>query len=298
MRRVLIESWRVLLVALACTSCTGRDIVLGEQRAEQESDAGDRPLPPFFEPKPIAGVASDDSIDDDPSLTSDLRVLYFNSERAGGKGEEDIWFSVRATPTGSWSAPQPASELNSERRETGIALSADGLTIWFSSDRNADDGSLDIFTATRTSREKAFSTPLRVVTLSSADDDLVSAFDAQSGAIYLARREDGDSDYDLFVAQRAGDAFAEPTPLGALNSNEEESDAFPVSREQLLFFTRDEDLMAAARDRENAPFAGEFELAELNSADDDRDAWVSQDLSYIVFSSNRTGAYRLYEARR
>jgi len=39
-------------------------------------------------------------------------------------------------------------------------------------------------------------------------------------------------------------------------------------------------------------------IEELNSGDDDRDAWASEDFTYVVFSSNRTGSYLLYEASR
>ena len=39
-------------------------------------------------------------------------------------------------------------------------------------------------------------------------------------------------------------------------------------------------------------------LASLNSEEDDRDAWSTDTLDYIVFSSDRTGAYLLYEATR
>jgi hypothetical protein len=292
-----------LVLALTCASCAGRDIVLGGGPGEPgddagETDAGGRPWTPFADPKPIAGIARDDSVDDDPSLSADLTVLYFNSEREGGKGKEDIWFSIRGSLSDPWSEPQPATELNSERRETGIALSADGLTIWFSSDRGADNGTLDIFTASRPTRDAAFTEPTKVEALCSSQDDLVSAFDGKREIIYLARRDDDESDYDLFAAERVGNSFQDPVPLAELNTDEAESDAFPLGSAQFLLFTRDEDLVVASRRKASDPFAFAFALDELNSLDDDRDAWVSQDLSYIVFSSNRGGEYRLYEARR
>lgn len=306
MLHVSAERRLILGFVLACLSCTGRDIVLGDRRDENGRDAGDsdasetdggRPLPPFTVPEPIGGISTDDSVDDDPSLSADLTLLYFNSEREGGLGEEDIWYSQRTRPSDAWSVPQLATELNSERRETGIALSADGLTIWFSSDRDDEDGTLDIFTATRMTRDEPFSAPQRVDALSSDRDDLVSAFDSGSDTLYLARRDEG-ADYDLYAAQRSGDAFSEPRALSGLNGAGEESDAFALSARHLLFFTRDEELVVATRAAGSEPFELAFALDELNSADDDRDAWVSQDLSYLVFSSNRSGAYRLYEARR
>src|SRR5690606_9477723 len=101
-------------------------------------------------------------------------LLYFNSERPGGVGEEDIWFVARASVQEPWGSPMPVSELNTEQRETGIGLTADGLTIFFSSDRPGGAGGLDVYRSTRVSRDARWSEPVREAALSSPGDDLVS----------------------------------------------------------------------------------------------------------------------------
>jgi Tol biopolymer transport system component len=256
-------------------ACGGETLSLGDGRGAQVVQPG--------APVAIAELASEGP-DDDPSLTSDLERLYFNTRR---DGSEDIWWSARRD--GAWSTPEPASELNTEDRETGIALARDGLQIWFSSDR---DGDLDVYTATRATRDGTFATPERVSVLSARGDDLISALDP--GGAYLARRADDDEDYDLYFAPRDGDSFAEAQPIASLNTDQEESDAFPV--DDGLLFTRDGDLFLARRLDDGSYQAKP--LAELNSSADDRDAWATPDLSVLIFSSDRAGEYQLYESRR
>jgi hypothetical protein len=281
------------LICALCAGCAGDVIRLGAGRALPDGgpDAGE-----FSEPRLIEPLAGADGKDDDPSLSADLQLLYFNSTRSGGAGKEDIWSSRRATADGAWQPPEPVAELNSEDRETGIALSADALSLLFSSDRPGGSGGLDVYRAQRARRDQPWSEPQHIPDLSSPGDDLVSAVGA-SGAVYLSRRVGEDDDYDLFVARRADDGWAEPEPLTALNSDEEESDAFEVSGGAQLLFTRDEDLYIARASR-GALFDEAEALAELNSDHDDRDLWATSDLRYAVFASDRSGDYRLYEARR
>jgi len=252
--------------------------------------------PPLANPM----LSNAESKDDDPSLTRDLTLLYFNSRREGGAGREDVWYARRDDASAAWQAPIPQVELNTDARETGIALSSDGLTIWFSSDREGGSGGLDVYVAERSDRSAAFSAPQRAVSLCSSGDDLVSAVDESQQTLYLARRSDEDDDYDLFVARRVSrDAsFSEPTAVASLNSDDEESDAFPIERGARLLFTRDGDLYVATRASGADEYVSPEPIASLNSDQDDRDAWASDDFRYVVFSSDRTGSYLLYEASR
>jgi hypothetical protein len=306
-RRRALLSRAVAALMLAASACSGEDVLLGDGRgigdAATDGDAAADASPPgpaFSAPTAIAGIAAPDAADDDPSLSADLTLLYFNSEREGGVGEEDIWVSTRESATAAWQPPEPALGLNTEVRETGIALAADALAIWWSSDRPDGEGGLDVYTATRVSREAAWSAPQRVAELSSAGDDLISAVTDGEQTALLARRDDDDDDYDLFVAQRPSraDAWGEPIAIAELNSDEEESDAFLVAGGRELLFSRDEDLQLVRRERRELAFGAPAALDALNSEDDDRDPWASEDFGYVVFSSDRSGSYLLYEAWR
>jgi hypothetical protein len=292
------------LALVSFAACAGDDLILGAGNGRAPEPAMDAE---FGEPRVIAALESEDESDDDPSLTEDRRLLCFNSKRDGGKGREDIWCTARADATAAWAAPEPQSDLNTDSRETGIALALDGLSLWFSSDRDGGSGGLDVYTATRATRDASWSAAVRVMELCSEEDDLVSSIDETGRSLFLARRareieghDDSDDDYDVLVARRSTltDSWQVPAVLDEINTDDEESDAFLVGPGLSLIFTRDEDLMLSRRSSLEASFDAGKAIDSLNSDDDDRDAWSDAAFDYIIFSSDRDGAYRLYEAER
>jgi hypothetical protein len=307
-----------LFGALFSLACAAEDVRLGDGplRAGGEGgpdaapvlpdaapvlpDASNGGVPSFGTPHVIASLSDDTTHDDDPSLTSDLTEIYFDSKRDGGKGKEDIWSAKRASATAAWDPPVVVEELNSEERETGIALSADGLTIWFSSERPESQGGLDVFTATRKNRSSSWSAVTRVEELSTPDDDLVSAVSDSGTVCMLSRRPKGTDEYDIFAATRGtvDGAWEAPQPLSELNTDSNESDAFLVGEGRELLFTRSKDLQLARRAGTIGPFTLIGPLEELNSSSEDTDPWATPDLRYVVFSSDRSGSSQLYEASR
>jgi hypothetical protein len=290
--------WALVVSALTLSGCGGEDVVLGDGRSGAVQ--GQHAVPAFSEVAVMTTISAPGTIDDDPSLSADLSQMYFDSKRVGGLGQEDIWKTDRRDQNDAWTPPEIVPELNSPDRETGIALSADGLSIWFSSNRTGTSGGLDVFVATRQTASDAWSTPERVTELSTSEDDLVSSVDASTRTLNLALRSDADSDYDLYVSVRASDGapWEAPTEIAEINTGGAESDAFPVEREAGLLFTRSEELVIARRAGSAGPYRVDGPLSALNSPADDRDPWSTDDVSYVVFSSNRSGQYLLYEARR
>jgi hypothetical protein len=308
-RRRSFRPLRAALLVLGC-ACSARQISLGAGKPDAaqsdtaqpdaaQADAAQDGESAFSKPEIVPGISTDDSRDDDPSLTEDLTLLYFDSRRDGGSGKEDIWYAAREDVAAPFREPAPATNLNTEYRETGIALTADGLTLYFSSDRPGGAGGLDIYVARRARREDEFGEPERVAHLSSEQDDLISAVDVTSRVAYLARRP-LDGAYALYRAERGvRDAdWSEPVALDSVNSEDAESDAYPFEDGRRLVFSRKGDLFLAAR----ADEASDFELvgawSSLNSESNEQDAWVSSDGNYVMFASNRDGSYRLYQAHR
>jgi hypothetical protein len=298
------------VAALLLAACDSANISLGDGRGDPLSprDAGETPsegaAPGFGVPVLVQGLVPGDageSTDDDPSLTSDLLEMFFDSRREGGAGREDVYETTRASSAEPWRAPGFVAALSSPSRETGIALTGDGLTLYFSSDREGGQGGLDVYVSRRSSRAsgaEGWSVPSPVPELSSEGDDLVSAVDPAGETLYLARRDGEDDDYDLYVSALEGGVFVAPAALAELNTDGEESDAFPARGGLALVFTRSEDLVLSERAAAGDPFGAPRPIDALNSDGDDRDAWTTPDLDYVVFSSDRSGEYRLYEARR
>jgi hypothetical protein len=302
-----------LLLLAASTSACEESLVLGDGRgghserdsavepdASDDASEPDSDVPRFSEPTLIEALAADeDEGDDDPALDEALTWIFFNSTRAGGAGREDLWFSRRQRATDPWATPEPATALNSDARETGSALSEDGLTIYWSSDREGGAGGLDIYTSERTSLDAGWSAPQAVNALNESGDDLISAV-LEEGRLALFARRDGDADYSLWWARRdsASEPWSAPEPIDELGSSDGDTDPFLAREGTQLLFSREGDLQIAERTATDAPFGPPSPLSTLNSDSEDTDPWSDRDLTYVVFASDRSGQDRLYEARR
>ena len=85
------------------------------------------------------------SWDSQPSLSADGRILFFSSNRRGGFGGNDIWFTVRQND-GSWSdAKNLGSVVNSPKDEISPFMFFNNELLFFASDGHQGFGSMDIF---------------------------------------------------------------------------------------------------------------------------------------------------------
>jgi outer membrane protein OmpA-like peptidoglycan-associated protein len=86
-----------------------------------------------------------DSWESQPSLSSDGKILFFASDRPGGYGGSDIWFSERNSD-GSWRMPvNLGPAINTKGNERSPFLHTDSKTLYFSSSGHSGLGGLDIF---------------------------------------------------------------------------------------------------------------------------------------------------------
>lgn len=88
-----------------------------------------------------------------PSVSLDGLTLVFASNRLVAT-DFDLYMSTRMAATDPWSMPIRIDELVTSSAEGGPCLSADGLTIYFHSDRNS--GLFDIYQAHRPSPTEPF----------------------------------------------------------------------------------------------------------------------------------------------
>lgn len=154
----------------------------------------------FNAPSKVANVNSTDvtASDAQPSVTADGQELWFTSTRAGGLGGYDIY---RARSNGgSFVNAAGVLELNTTANDWLPTLSADKLTVYFSSDRPNGNGGLDIWTAHRSAASDGFPPPTRVPELSSSADDLVGWVSPDNCRLYFSSNSTGR--YQLYVATR------------------------------------------------------------------------------------------------
>jgi hypothetical protein len=88
------------------------------------------------------------------AISRDGLEMFLSSSsqgRVGGIGSEDLWVSTRATTLDRWSTPvNLGPTVNTTAFDGGPALSFDGTTLYFHSDRQGPPGNYDIWVTTRT----------------------------------------------------------------------------------------------------------------------------------------------------
>jgi hypothetical protein len=314
------SSWsaaRWLLVAAAgCTS--GRTVVLGEEM----------PLPYHFgTPQIVAELAAPPARTDNPTLTGDLLEIYFTTDRVSGNG--DVWFAQRASPTAPFGAPAPVTVVNTSGFETSSAISTDGLTLWFGSDRPGGAGANDVWVTSRATRSAPWSTPVNVVALNSAVDDIPRPPGQHGLVMPLASQRKDPSIYETYFAARAsaGAPFGTPQLVPDLVRLDRTTvDAFLTDDGLTVFYSSGPrlppadagapdgstagadgggpdgavltagDLYVAWRRSFDDLFAYEQPLSDLNTPGDERDPWLTPDGRTLYFTSDRDGTLNIYTA--
>ena len=133
----------------------------------------------------VSGVNSA-SNDLDPSISADELELYFHSNRPGGMGSNDLWVATRASVDTAWDAPTLAGGLNTSSSDCCPALSADGLALYFASNRPGGAGGDDLWVATRPSPGAAWGAPAALVDLNTADAETGPSISGDNCGVYFA----------------------------------------------------------------------------------------------------------------
>ncbi len=91
---------------------------------------------------PKVNSAGDDQA---PFIHADNQTLFYTSDGLPGYGGSDL-FVIRKNKDGEWGAPENLGyPINTIENEGSLAVSADGLTAYYASDRSDSRGGLDIY---------------------------------------------------------------------------------------------------------------------------------------------------------
>ena len=131
--------------------------------------------------------------------------FWFTSlNRPAGKGGYDIYKSEIGAD-GSFGPAAPVAELNTTGRDTRLTLTGNGLTIYFTSNRAGGLGGIDIWTASRKTRNSPFCTPVNVAGINSSADDRSPSITTNGMELYFtSTRAGGLGSDDAYVTKRAG----------------------------------------------------------------------------------------------
>ncbi len=159
--------------------------------------------------------------DQRPSISADSLMLFFCSLRSDSW---DMWVTSRTTRDDPWSIPVSlGSTINSPSLDIAPCISANGLWLFFGSERPGGYGSADLWLTTRETIHDQWSTPVNLgPAVNSMVNEAAASISADgrvlffSGATYGPFMPDGYGNADLWVTARAtkNDQWSTPANLG------------------------------------------------------------------------------------
>jgi hypothetical protein len=223
----------------------------------------------WTEPQPLAEINSPCE-DLGPEPTADGTALYFYSDRPGGHGGYDLWVAQRTDQ--GW---QPAANLgplvNSEYNDYGPALTPDGQTLYFASNRpqpsdtrqpNPDAWpatvredlfrrTYDLFAAPITLRGPGQAEP--VAALNTPYNEGAPCVSPAGDFVYFSSdRPGGVGGFDVYRARCIHAEFESPTNLGpTLNTAANELDPGLTHLGYAIYFSSDRPLERLQPDKPN-----------------------------------------------
>ncbi len=164
-------------------------------------------------PQPFGATLNSPATETAPALSADNRTLYFASDRPGGLGGLDLWYSH--FESGRWQEPQNLGPgINSAGNETSPFLCADGQTLYFSSDgRLPALGGYDMYQSVRQSTGWSAAVHLGAP-LNGPGDELCPTATPAGDTLYFATDRQGPvGNLDLWVGQLPIGLRAQPVRM-------------------------------------------------------------------------------------
>jgi len=250
-------------------------------------------------------------------ISSDGLEMYIESDRPGGQGSFDIWVLRRSSVNEDWGAPENLGQtLNTSYRENGISISADGLTLLFTSTRTGGYGGQDIYVATRPTTDSPWGQAVNMgPRINSSAHDYCPWMLAGGLELYFAStRAGGYGSCDVYVTRRVttDGSWGEPENLGSVVNSVYFEAVHSVSPDgRLLFFTGapsgssaqrpggygGSDIWMTRRETLSKPWQTPVNLGpQVNGFAHDLIPRITPDGSTLYFSTNSGGIWENWQA--
>jgi Tol biopolymer transport system component len=206
-----------------------------------------------------------------------------------------------------FSAPQNMGAIiNSADNETNSAVSPNGLSFYFTSNRAGGQGGQDILVSQRATLTSAWGVPQNLgAVINSSGDDSMGSFSLDGRTMFFhSNRAGGAGDADIYVSTRTDPnndfGWTAPVSIGAvINTASQESGAGyfenPTGGDAVLYFVSnragglgDLDIYQSTRNADGT-FNPPTNVTQLNSVSREARAWVRRDGLEIFLASDRTG---------
>jgi outer membrane protein OmpA-like peptidoglycan-associated protein len=152
----------------------------------------------WSEPVNIGAPVNTNFWESQPSISANGRMLFFTSNRPGGFGGMDLWFSTMNNE-GKWRPPKNmGSIINSQGDEMSPFIHFDGRTLYYSSNGRIGMGGFDIY-ITRMKEDSSWSEPQNLgYPINTYNDELGLIIDAGGQKAYFSSKRDDLNGKDIF----------------------------------------------------------------------------------------------------
>jgi serine/threonine protein kinase len=259
---------------------------------------------------PVNGPSNDWS----PSISADGLELYFDSNRFGGFGGFDIWIATRATTDDTWGEPVNLGPMvNGPGFEQAPRISADGLSLFYGSNRPGGSGGWDIWIATRQTKDADWSRAVNLgSTINSSAGDSTPFISTDNLSLFFgSNRPGGSGNIDLWLTTRETphDDWGTPINLGPPVNSEFCETMGSIFGDGLMLVIGSSgigpyrpggqgraDLWLATRATSSDPWGEIVNLGPVvNSPSYDLSHCITADGSRLYFASNRPGGFGGYD---
>ena len=259
---------------------------------------------PFKTPTLVGGVNT--TMDEfSARLSPDQLTVYVHNDSGG----HDLFVATRATKQAPFGNPVPITELNTPNFQGHPSVTADGLTLYFTSSEPGGPGNFDIHSSSRPATTVIFSSPSVVANVNTAGpEDVVYA--TPDGTTLVLSNNTGGS-FDLYSTSLVGGTFGAPQTIAAVNTTAGLEDFPVITADGLTLFyahatantLNAAQIFVAHRSTTLDGFGIPSSVVELNPNDGSTSAptWISPDACDLYFISNRpngVGGFDIYEASR
>jgi hypothetical protein len=216
-------------------------------------------------------------------LSNDELTAYFART---DPTDEVLYFSTRVSVTAPFTTPAKLPITNNGTNETtSPTVTADGLTLYFTSNRTGGMGSRDIWRSTRAVTTSNFGTPQVVTELNSMQNETDVYVLPDHSALYFTSNRNTIS--RIYRAVRQGATFG--TPEEVFNDDPNAVSRVVVAPgEMTMLYSVGGDLRLSTRASTSVSWLPGVALAAIDSTDTDVPNWISSDLCRLYYSSNRT----------
>lgn len=158
----------------------------------------------WSKPKKIGGDINTPFWEGSASFTFEEDIIYFSSDRPGGFGGSDLYYSNKLA-NGNWGkAINLGPTINTAFDEDAPQIHVDGKTLFFSSKGHEGMGGYDIFSSTLNITDSTWAKPRNIgYPINTADDDIYFSLSADgSKGYFTSYRNDGYGEQDIYIMHR------------------------------------------------------------------------------------------------